>query len=929
MALFDDDDDPTPPVVNRNANDSDDEEENAMSANVGADLQDTIGVATSTMGLRQAASNLHDGYRKKKCLLPFGQSSSAEFEEDNCKAYFLEMIDYLGNNPVPQNCNEDLLPKNPNNKKCISPKTMEKYIGQIKEQFKRRYPNHPEFRGRDPDWWKQLMKSFMKAAERMRLRLQGNDDIVFGEQDAQPLYRCNFNTGEGRHAPGSWYNDDAAAPLFGGASNNIISTVDLNFICRKLMKKADVTGTKKHLQERAWVCLIRHCAGRAGEIRFNDLSDWKYHYYLQAVDITWTELKTCEKYSMPMVSDLMSFLVCPFHAIASAALVERLFFRSSLHESSGCVARLFPDCHNYSETYVAKNVTRVIRDCLKEWPKKSHEIFSSKSLRAGAITELSMHPDSNIFFVNNRSGHSTRTNLEYYVDKKSPLRSLASARALSGRKDSKKAIILPRLEWLGDGNKEAVHKFLCAAFVVSVPYLQPGGHIFEVTKHLLATLILWHNDVQSENGMDDAVASRLREVARNSKITDCNNTELFPEMCLMKWSTIMKDKYMEMNEASPDASGDMASLAAAVNHLTCQATAMKNSLNGVVDLVKSREEKIESLFLRMASHNEMEMRSMKDTMAVHNLKLSHIKTPDRSTSYSVVRRTLKSPPEEQPASIRRKLLAGPDETPATASVSVVPGTNSTISTNSAVASLPSNHKEKETPNISCLSNNGQAVQNVQQRLVFGGEAKLMAEKNNNKGITVSVILRNLHENNFLSHCSMEDPIHQLPDLNSKVFHDKGCCKNCMELVDYVITTEEKKILISHHTVTDNITKEKLYSDLQRRILKKMDEFEGNDDMIVSKNGKKKAPGPTKSGAYMGLGQRVRRYKKYIRTMAANSNLPSFNNENNLNGASSKDMPVALCERTQIPQAGTPEGNHSVRKYFSKKLSTEQNESVDP
>jgi hypothetical protein len=80
---------------------------------------------------------------------------------------------------------------------------------------------------------------------------------------------------------------------------------------------------------------------------------------------------------------------------------------------------VFPSLHSIQDAAVAKKITAAIRKYLPaSLSKESKDKFSSRSLRQGAITELSMHSAITLFQACARSGHSTGTSLDSYIDKR-------------------------------------------------------------------------------------------------------------------------------------------------------------------------------------------------------------------------------------------------------------------------------------------------------------------------------------------------------------------------------------------------------------------------------------------------------------------------------------------------------------------------------
>ena len=92
---------------------------------------------------------------------------------------------------------------------------------------------------------------------------------------------------------------------------------------------------------------------------------------------------------------------------------------------------VFPSLHSIQDATVAKKITAAIRKYLPALLSKEIKVkFSSRSLRQGAITELSMHSAITLFQACARSGHSTGTSLDSYIDKRNVAKTLPAANAL-------------------------------------------------------------------------------------------------------------------------------------------------------------------------------------------------------------------------------------------------------------------------------------------------------------------------------------------------------------------------------------------------------------------------------------------------------------------------------------------------------------------
>jgi hypothetical protein len=104
---------------------------------------------------------------------------------------------------------------------------------------------------------------------------------------------------------------------------------------------------------------------------------------------------------------------------------------------------VFPSLHRFKDGYVVKLLTQHIRDSLTPSANKPiKESFSVKSCRKGAITQMAMHPDIGIFEACARSGHSTGTSQDSYIDKHSIASGMPGVRVLAGCPTAHSSVIL-------------------------------------------------------------------------------------------------------------------------------------------------------------------------------------------------------------------------------------------------------------------------------------------------------------------------------------------------------------------------------------------------------------------------------------------------------------------------------------------------------
>jgi len=149
---------------------------------------------------------------------------------------------------------------------------------------------------------------------------------------------------------------------------------------------------------------------------------------------------------------------------------------------------VFPSLYNIGDASVARKLTVGVRKYLPVSPRKElRDSFSSRLLRLGHITELTMHPEVTLFQLCARSGHSTGTTLDSYIDKKNVAKTIPAANALHQRVRVLAKVVVPRLDSLGEDVQEQVKLLMDFMFpVVSIADFHQGQPQYPVLKICVA-----------------------------------------------------------------------------------------------------------------------------------------------------------------------------------------------------------------------------------------------------------------------------------------------------------------------------------------------------------------------------------------------------------------------------------------------------------
>jgi hypothetical protein len=868
-----------------------------------------MGLAESTIGVKNAAKNFGEYFRKLNDLHPLDDAIYEEFADENLKAYFFALCKWASSTAIPAYANENMQPSNPENKRLCQRNSIEKYIIQIKEWVKSKFPNHPDFQSPEnnfnPSWWNELLEHFRVRCDRYHQTIKGQGDIVFGETSYQPLFRTNeFEQIPGIAERGPYFRDpenslDPWFPSFDDTNltqkNDLISKIDLTYMLKNLCRNASTLCVNDKLQHRCWLLLLHLAAGRGGEIKFVNFKEWMWHGWAQALDIGWTEVKVLQKYPMPMVMDAHGWLFNVFHALGSFWMVEDGLYRTPRQMAAGHRNYLFPHLHAMAASKVTDKVTEVMRGTLPaDTPPEIMRAFSGKSARSGAVTQLSLTPFIGIFELAARSGHKTGLAIDYYTDKSTIRNSLPGAKALAGYSRPDMIISVPLLEWLETPNQDAAIKFAKALFKTNIEDFQIGKRLFCVVKICAATLLMYHCQVTYDLSPSNAISTKMRDIARAVNLRDANYPAMEPEAVLDHWSEILHKKWREVNQTANECKADLGSISNTLNGLVASNASLQNEIRDNKRKTEERDhefmsklQKLHEEFSKSQAFYQQQCNELRVQLNVTSQKLAIIKTPPSSkTGHNVF------------AEVSNE---GDNNARATVAVGnlFVGGSGGSVEVRQAVSGNIAEQVANVTANPNGQVDDSTPPFDATKRLIFGNEAKTLSAKgggSNNKGVNIATVIKTMHEGGYFN----TTPTDNLKDCAVPVqFNETAKLKYCLELLDWVLTKEEKSVLTKPVTVAEaeaeTILKD-MYHNIQERCMDQMYAFEGKDPELekkTSKSGQRVRP------YYVGLGARVYQYKKKIKEANGGGDVGTIN----------------LINPEDLNKPGTPKGNSSILSHF--------------
>ena len=859
---------------------------------------ENIGLADATLGVKKAAKNFGEYFRRLNDLVPLDNAVYEEFADDNLKAYCIALFKWASSTPIPAYADENMQPTNPDNKRLCQRKSIEQYLIQIKEWIKSKFPNHPDFQSPEtkfnPSWWSELLEQFRVKCDRFHQSIKGQGDIKFGETTYQPLFRTNqFEQIPGIVERGPFFRDPENSlepwyPSFDETNltqqEDLISKIDLTYMLKNLCRNASTICVTDKLQHRCWLLLLHLAVGRGGEIKYVNFKEWMWHGWAQALDIGWTELKVLQKYPMPMVMDSHGWLFNIFHAIGSFWMVEDGLYRTPRQMVAGHRNYLFPQLHAIATGKVTDKVTEVIRGILPpDCPAEVKRAFSAKSARSGSITQLSLTPYCGIFEVAARSGHKTGVAIDYYTDKSTIRNSLPGAKALSGYSRPDVIISVPLLEWLGTPNKDAAIKFAQALFKTNIDDFQIGKRLFCVVKICAATLLMYHCQVTYDLSPANAISTKMRDIARAINLRDANSPEIEPEAVLDHWSELLHRKWLEVNETSNHCKSDLGSISSTLNSLVASNATLQNEIRDNKRKTEERDhqfmskiQKLHEEFSKSQAFYQQQCNELRVQLNVTSQKLAIIKTPPSSKSGQNISASVNNDSHNAQATLSVDNMAN----------------GGVVEVRQAVAG----NVAEQVAHIS-QGDDITPPSDATKRLIFGNEAQSLSAKgggSKNKGVNIATVVKTMHEGGYFN----TSPSTNLKDCAvPSQFNEAAKLKYCLELIDWVLTEQERSMLKTPVVVDGDITLKDTYQKIQDRCMDQMYVFEGKDpefERKISKGGQRVRP------YYVGLGARVFQYKKKIKEA---------------NGLAMDVGSISLINPCELNKPGTPEGNTSIRAHF--------------
>jgi hypothetical protein len=342
---------------------------------------------------------------------------------------------------------------------------------------------------------------------------------------------------------------------------------------------------------RAQIVTSAFAVSRGGEIKWSRFSFWLYDPRFGIVDIGWTEIKTGNFYSMPMInfSDPDFFEVDPLHAFASACMANLNILNRYGDDNRDFV---WQDLHDIADASVCGRFRSIIRACLpNDMPKEVKLRYMPKSWRRGGVTRLGYQKD--LPFINkvSLSGHKSGSHFETYVDATGIGLSLPAVMTLAEYKNIHSIPVPPTFDSVTGINKvsQAMKiRIVTQLLPTNLNDWQPAGRLFPVLEMMAATIIMSYNKMRIRYTSSNPIVYKLEELFLNDP-----NLSL---SLLRIMSSEIRSGFINYNIPHKQIEGeDLSTIIDVVNHGSASHAQMRIQLMSLVSLVENLNVKLDSI----------------------------------------------------------------------------------------------------------------------------------------------------------------------------------------------------------------------------------------------------------------------------------------------------------------------------------------------
>ena len=918
---------------------------------------EVLGLAAATLETRKQAIRFYNMFAKLYGFTLFEDLTKTEVSADNAENIFFNFNSFIASKPIPKNCKDGFAPPTANSKAMVMVTHLAKLSIAIKNCLRDKFPDldtWPRSKADNPAWFKNILNWMCRTWRSNYLNKWSKDpDLTFGNTKIRPLYTGNpVETVEDKAEQAAWYGKELKASN-GYAMETPWAGVDLHSMFRRAFMEAHPLNPKSYANGcRNKLTHSKVCRG--GDIKWDRWSEYWFCETFQVLNTMKHHTKTlANPIGSPLAWNPKCYFMCDWFWLGLYVFFGEGLRRTQLQVSDHLVDCVFPDEYTSTSATVARRIGQWYKNMLPKGASKDLEAsITQKSGRQGAITELSLHPLTNVFDVCGRSGHKTGVNIDSYIDDSNPARGMLGARILAGHTTFSRPMVVPAPYWLPSRYKESFDNLLKVCLAGnSVPTFEQSGQMYRGVQHLLCVQIHWFNDIVSEVGPNHPWVVALVDKARAAAIVDPTHPEKQVIVVLEEWSTLLRERQFSMNDHVDEThmkdytyrsmyerlqtanerarQAEIAIQRQREDMKECFSEVMSQLVNMQKELAATRSAMLINPSDRAVTQEhvrELHQRSMALRSPSRNAMLASLRAPRTPTSH--VRKQTNTPPstgsikvwmageEEQVKKPAAKASKPPPRAMATQHQHVENNSGNVFFGPTVMA--PTVASMAEVDLVNAIPENPRL--DTTKTLIENSAKSLLLGKASDVGtggkVMIHAILSELHRAKWYQGTgTFYDGVRKCP---SSCKSQPSKFRYVMQMLEFVCTPSERSRLLKkvgpNHPTSDDIA---FYDMLRTKCMDQMWIFEGKDpevERVAQQNTRGCNVKPTVSA----LAIRIKAYKVIVRPYL---NMPPLRHK------AYDDTPLVAGYRKGM-EVGTPPDNKSMVQFMVKKRRTED-ASVSP
>jgi hypothetical protein len=392
-------------------------------------------------------------------------------------------------------------------------------------------------------------------------------------------------------------------------------------------------GNATSFEERAVLITLYMAVGRGGEVSLTHFDGMRWSDEDEALWTAWPEIKTGHFGDISFHADAtLDYRMDWLHSIA-CYIITAAGKLGSANKNPDDPAWLFPGYTNLADGGASSKASRILKKLAEtgtvEGLRKEH---TSHSLRAGSSDDMATNIWCHIVSMICRGNWDWTGECQIFGYVTKIVHVLDAGRALAGQKDCRQHLSAPSLDaFITPENRALVERFAYELFMFGPDALQPKGHLVQFRNAMLASLLMFFEEMERDYGHANLVVEMLVKTSEKCGISLGT---------LRKWGAAVRSKFLKDLTQNQRTSGTELEQAHALIGILEDQVKQQGELNSeLVERIWALEGAISTL------QNGM------DTLVQHIVAGSHSNSSSSSSSSS----------SQSPARKRRKDSSSPLE----------------------------------------------------------------------------------------------------------------------------------------------------------------------------------------------------------------------------------------------------------------------------